>query len=180
MNVLRVTGSALVVAAGVALALGVATPHLDAQVAAQTGPSHDWRTYGATLASHRYSPADQITKDNFSKLEIAWRLKTNFLGPRPDTLYSATPLVVGRMLYTTAGMRRAAIALDATTGEMKWMHAEDEGRRGQNAIRTGAGRGLAYWSSADGADQRIIYVTPGYRMLALDAKTGHPDRKSVV
>ena len=78
------------------------------------------------------------------------------------------------MLYTTAGMRRAAIALNAATGEMLWMHAEDEGRRGDNAIRNGAGRGLAYWASADGADRRIIYVTPGYRLLALDASTGVP------
>jgi quinoprotein glucose dehydrogenase len=69
-------------------------------------------------------------------------------------------------------MRRAVIALDAVTGEMKWMHSEDEGRRGQNAIRTGAGRGVAYWASADGADRRVIYVTPGYRLKALDARTG--------
>src|SRR3954469_25961424 len=139
-----------------------------------TGPSFEWVTYGANLASHRYSPADQITNANFNQLQIAWRLKTDFLGPAPDTLYSATPLVVGRVLYTTAGMRRAAIALNAATGEMLWMHTEDEGRRGDNAIRNGAGRGLAYWASDDGADRRIVYVTPGYRLVALDAKTGVP------
>ena len=139
---------------------------------AVTGPSFGWPTYGSNLASHRFSPADQITKDNFNRLSIAWRLKTDFLGPRPDTLYSATPLVVDRTLYTTAGMRRAAIALDAVTGEMLWMHSEDEGVRGQNAPRTGAGRGLSYWASGD--DRRIIYVTPGYRLLALDAKNGTP------
>jgi quinoprotein glucose dehydrogenase len=139
-----------------------------------TGPSTTWTTYGGNLASQRYSPLDQITKDNFNQLEIAWRLKTDFLGPRPDSLYSATPLVVDGALYTTAGTRRAAIALNAATGEMLWMHAEDEGRRGQNAPRNGAGRGVAYWASADGADKRVIYVTPGYRMLALDAKTGTP------
>ena len=140
-----------------------------------SGPSFEWATYGANLGSHRYSPADQISKDNFNKLQIAWRLKTDFLGPVPDTLYSATPLVVGNTLFTTAGMRRAAIALNAATGEMLWMHAEDEGRRGGlTAIRSGAGRGLSYWASADGADRRIIYVTPGYRLLALDARTGAP------
>jgi quinoprotein glucose dehydrogenase len=137
---------------------------------APTGPSIGWTTYGSNLASHRYSAADQITKDNFNRLGIAWRLKTDFLGPRPDTLYSATPLVIDRTLYTTAGMRRAVIALDAVTGEMRWMHARDEGVRGQNAPRTGAGRGLAYWANGD--DRRIVYVTPGYRLLALDARTG--------
>jgi quinoprotein glucose dehydrogenase len=77
-------------------------------------------------------------------------------------------------LYTTAGTRRAAIALNAVTGEMLWMHAEDEGQRGLNSPRNGAGRGVAWWASADGTDRRVIYVTPGYRMLALDAKTGKP------
>ncbi len=142
--------------------------------ARSTGPDTTWTTYGGNLASHRYSPLDQINADNFNKLEIAWRLKTDFLGPRPDSLYSATPLVVGHTLYTTAGTRRAAVALNAVTGEMLWMHAEDEGQRGQNAPRNGAGRGVAYWASTNGNDERIIYVTPGYRMLALDAKTGVP------
>ena len=137
-----------------------------------TGPTIGWTTYGANLASHRYSPADQITKDNFNQLRIAWRLKTDLLGPRIDTLYSSTPLLVDRVLYTTAGMRRAVIALNPTTGEMLWLHSEDEGVRGQNAIRQGAGRGLSYWASANGQDRRILYVTPGYRLKALDAKTG--------
>ncbi len=114
-----------------------------AATAARRGPDTAWTTYGGNLASQRYSPADQITKDNFNQLEIAWRLKTDFLGPRPDTLYSATPLLVDRTLYTTAGTRRAAIALNAVTGEMLWMHTEDEGKRGQNAPRNGAGRGVA-------------------------------------
>ena len=132
----------------------------------------EWKTYGADLASTRYSPLDQITRDNFSRLRPVWRLKTDPFGPRPDILYSATPLVVGNVLYTTAGTRRAVLALNAATGEILWMHTEDEGVRGQNAARSGAGRGVSYWSSADGSDQRIIYVTPGYRMIALDAKTG--------
>ena len=138
--------------------------------AAPAGPN--WPTYGGNLASHRYSPLDQINKDNFKNLRIAWRLKTDFLGPTPDNLYSATPLYVNGVLYTTAGTRRAAIALHPATGEMLWLHREDEGPRGDAAPRTGAGRGLAYWSNADGSDQRILYVTPGYRMIALNAKSG--------
>ena len=134
----------------------------------------EWKTYGADLASTRYSPLDQINKDNFSKLQVAWRLKTDPFGPRPDILYSATPLVVGNVLYTSAGTRRAVLALNAATGEILWTHTEDEGPRGQNAARSGAGRGVSYWSNADGSDQRIIYVTPGYRMIALNARTGIP------
>jgi quinoprotein glucose dehydrogenase len=177
----------LVFVAVAALVFSLGSSDADAQAGRVQGepdkarPTIGWPTYGSDLASHRYSPADQITKDNFSKLEIAWRLKTDFLGPRPDTLYAATPLLVDRVLYTTAGMRRAVIALNPTTGEMIWMHSEDEGVRGQNAIRTGAGRGLSYWApstspgaSGGAAGARIIYVTPGYRLKALDAKTGIP------
>ena len=137
-------------------------------------PGANWTTYGADLASTHYSPLDQITRDNFSKLQLAWKLNTNNLGPRPDNLFSSLPLVIDGVMYATAGSRRTVIALNAATGEMVWIHSEDEGQRGQSAPRSGAGRGLSYWTSADGADQRIIYVTPGYRMVALNAKTGAP------
>ena len=132
-----------------------------ASVAQTQSLADQWPTYGGNLASQRYSALDQIDKDNFKDLRIAWRLRTDFLGPRPDTLYSATPLYVNDTLYTTAGTRRAVVALDPSTGEMLWMHREDEGARGAAGARLGAGRGLAWWSSADGADKRIIYVTPG-------------------
>ena len=56
---------------------------------AQTGKapattSGEWPTYGGDLAGTKYSPLDQITKDNFSKLKIAWRAKT------PDASLSMT------------------------------------------------------------------------------------------
>ena len=89
----------------------------------QAAAAVEWKTYGGDLASTRYSPLDQINKDNFSKLQIAWRLNTDPFGPRPDTLYSATPLMVGGVLYTTAGTRRAVVALNAATGELLWMHS---------------------------------------------------------
>jgi quinoprotein glucose dehydrogenase len=130
----------------------------------------EWRTYGGDLRSTRYMPLDQINGSNFNTLEIAWRLKTDFLGPRPEFNFQATPLVVNGVLYTPAGSRRAVAALDAETGEMLWMHRIDEGKRGESAPRRLSGRGVAYWT--DGKQERIIYVTPGYQMVALDARTG--------
>jgi quinoprotein glucose dehydrogenase len=162
---------AAVLAIGFALVVAIARSQGQSPTA---GAMVEWKTYGGDLASMRYSSLDQINKDNFSRLRIAWRLNTDAFGPRPDNLYSATPLMVGGVLYTTAGTRRAVVALNAATGELLWMHTRDEGVRGQNAPRTGAGRGVAYWSSADGSDQRIIYVTPGYTMIALNARTGAP------
>ena len=166
-------------ATGVALLVLALVPH-DVDVAraqrqqSRPTPTVEWKTYGADLASTRYSPLDQVNKDNFSKLKVAWQLKTNDFGPRPDTLYSATPLFVGNVLYTTVGTARTVVALHPATGDVLWKHVEDEGARGQNAARGGAGRGVAYWSNADRSDPRIIYVTPGYRMIALDARTGVP------
>lgn len=130
----------------------------------------EWRTYGGDLASTRYSPLDQITKDNFNKLEVAWRFKTESLGARPEFNLQSTPLMVNGVLYSTAGSRRAVVALDAATGELLWMHSENEGKRGEGAPRRLSGRGVAYWT--DGRSARIYYVTPGYRLIALDAKTG--------
>ena len=139
--------------------------------AAQTGAKNgEWRTYGGDLGSTRYSPLDQINAQNFNKLEVAWRFKTDSLGPRPEYQFESTPLVVHGVLYSTAGTRRAVVALDAATGELLWVHSEREGARGTAAPRQLSGRGLAYWT--DGKDERILYVTPGYRLIALDAKNG--------
>jgi quinoprotein glucose dehydrogenase len=141
---------------------------------AQTGaPDGEWRTYGGDLGSTRYSPLDQIDGDNFSELEAQWRFKTSNLGPRPDFNYQATPLMVDGVLYTTAGSRRAVVALDGATGEMLWTYRLDEGERGANALRRMSGRGVAYWSDGQG-DERIFLVTIGYQLVALDASTGRP------
>jgi len=132
----------------------------------------EWPTYGADLRSTHYRPLDQIDASNFSKLEIAWRFKTDNLGSRPEFKLEGTPLMVNGVIYATGGNRRSVVALDATTGELLWVHGEHEGARGAAAPRQLSGRGVAYWS--DGKEERIIYVTPGYRLIALDAKNGVP------
>ena len=130
----------------------------------------EWPTYTGDLRGTRYSPLDQINAANFNELEVAWRFKTDSLGNRPEFKLEGTPLMVGGVLYATAGTRRAVVALDAATGELLWVHGEREGPRGAAAPRQLSGRGLAYWTN--GKEERILYVTPGYRLIALDAKTG--------
>jgi quinoprotein glucose dehydrogenase len=142
---------------------------LSAQTGARGG---EWQTYGGDLGNTRYSALDQINASNFNKLQIVWSLKTGNFGPEPEYRFEATPLVAKGVLYTTAGSRRTVVALDAATGELLWMHAEHEGARGEAAPRRLSGHGLAYWT--DGNSERILYVTPGYRLIALDAKTGVP------
>ena len=138
---------------------------------AQQGTANgEWRHYAGDLASTRYSPLDQIDRDNFNDLELVWRMKTDNFGPRPEYNFESTPLMVDGVVYTTVGTRRSVVAVDAGTGEYLWMHRLDEGERGAATPRRLSGRGLAYRD--DGGAGQIIYVTPGYRMIALDAATG--------
>ena len=153
----------------IAVALATLTT---ASVQGQAGaPKGEWPTYGGDLGHTRYSALDQINAGNFSKLEVAWRFKTDNLGPRVEFNLQSTPLMVGGRLYSTGGTRRAVVSLDAATGELLWVHSEDEGARGAAAPRQLSGRGLAYWS--DGKEERILYVTQGYRLVALNARTGN-------
>lgn len=160
------------------VAMAVLILDLGVPLAAQYGAKNgEWRTYGGDLGNTHYSALEQINAGNFSKLQVAWRFKTDNFGPRPETNLEGTPLMVNGVIYATAGTRRAVVALNAATGEVLWMHSENEGQRGSNAPRQLSGRGLAYWSdgrSGVAGDQRIFYVTPGYRLIALNARSGLP------
>ncbi|RPI57266.1 MAG: pyrroloquinoline quinone-dependent dehydrogenase [Acidobacteria bacterium] len=145
-----------------------------ASMSAQYGTTNgEWRAYAGEPGSTKYSPLDQINKDNAKDLRIAWRFKTDNLGPRPDYNMQSTPLMVNGVLYAQAGTRRTVVALNPETGEQLWMWRMDEGKRGAVAPRLGAGRGVAYWTDNKG-DERILTVTPGYHLVALNAKTGIP------
>jgi quinoprotein glucose dehydrogenase len=155
------------------VAAGVMAACVSLAALAQTGTRDgEWPSYGGDLGHTRYAPLEQIDADNFGRLEVAWRFSTINMGPMPEYRFQSTPLMVDGMLYTTGGSRRAVTALDAATGEQRWLYSLDEGERGDEAPRRLSGRGLAYWQ--DGDDKRIVYVTPGYRLVALDAETGRP------
>jgi quinoprotein glucose dehydrogenase len=140
---------------------------------AAPGAQGEWRSYHGSNRSDRYSPLDQVTRDNVANLEVAWRWKAENAGPRPEFKNETTPLAVNGVLYFTAGYRRNVVAVDATSGETLWIWRMDEGPRGEKAPRRNSGRGVAYWSDGRG-DDRIVTVTPGYHLVALDAKTGLP------
>ena len=133
----------------------------------------EWTHYTADVRGSKYSPLDQISAANFGKLEVAWRFKTDNLGPRPEYNLEGTPLMVNGFVYATAGTRKAVVKLDARTGELKWMYSMDEGRRAEVAPRRLSGRGVSYWTDGKG-DERIYLVTMGYRLVALNAANGQP------
>jgi quinoprotein glucose dehydrogenase len=172
--------SAALAAAGVWLATGVSgqqalpVPAVGTAVTTSGQPSTakgDWPYYTADVRGSKYSPLDQITGDNFNKLEVAWRFKTDNLGSRPEFKLEGTPLAVNGILYTTAGTRRAVVAIDGRSGELIWVHRLKEGNRAAIAPRQLSGRGVSYWTDGKG-DERILYVTVGYRLVELNAKDG--------
>jgi quinoprotein glucose dehydrogenase len=157
----------------VGLSLAAST-QVTAQVTAGTA---EWRYYAGDARSTKYSPLDQINESNVKRLQIAWRWKSDNFGRAPDRNWEVTPLMIasgnsGGVLYFTAGTRRDVVAADAATGETLWLYRIDEGERGNRAVRT-VNRGVSYWSDGKG-DERILFITLGYQLIELDAKTGVP------
>src|ERR1700679_2677311 len=131
----------------------------------------EWPYYTADARGSKYSPLDQINASNFNKLEVAWRFKTDSFGTRPEYKLEGTPIMVKGVIYTTAGSRRSVVALDAKTGELIWAHSLREGNRAALAPRQLSGRGVSYWTDGRG-DERVLYITTGYRLVELNARTG--------
>src|SRR5712675_862933 len=148
-----------------------ASPPQGSWAAQPTTKDGEWPSYNGDIRGTRYSPLDQINGTNFNKLEIAWRFKTDNLGPRPEYKLEGTPIMAKGVLYTTAGVRRSVVALDGKTGEVIWTHSLREGKRAVMAPRQLSGRGVSYWTDGRG-DDRVVYVTTGYRLVELNAKTG--------
>jgi len=131
----------------------------------------EWLSYHGDSHSTHYSPLDLINRDNVANLEVAWRWSTLNHGPQPEFNYQSTPLMVDGVMYVTAGRRRDVVAIDPVTGETLWMFRMDEGAR--RGPRVNSGRGVSVWRNQD--TTRLITITPGYQMVALDPVTGRPD-----
>ena len=166
-----------------AVAILIAPSAARAQHGAADG---EWRTYGGDLGGTKYSPLEQIDASNFSDLEIAWRWRSADADLDLDALreihadlsilsFKATPLMVGGVVYVVTPLRLAA-AIDAGTGETRWLYDPGAIRGTRYSINAGnySSRGLAHWT--DGQDERIYYGTPDGYLLAVDATTGEPAR----
>ena len=132
----------------------------------------DWPSYGNNVGGSRYSPLDQINRDNVSELEVAWTYRTNAGGS-----FKATPLQVGELLYVCTGGNRV-IALDADSGELRWQFdplIDPEHLEFARYFTTGC-RGVSYFEApADyegECSERILTATSDARLIAIDALSG--------
>jgi quinoprotein glucose dehydrogenase len=138
-------------------------------IAQQGAKDGQWRAYASETGSTGYSPLDQINRDNVKNLQVAWSWRFDNFG---NVNTEVTPLMVDGVLYFPLSPSRTIIAADAGTGQTlwTWRPPQDE-REGPRAARTYA-RGVAYWKN--GTDERIVTITPGFRLVSLNAKTGLP------
>ena len=140
----------------------------------QAGPAApgEWRHWGADASSTRYSPLSQIDASNFEELEVAWIWKSDNFSPSREPLLRATPIYVNGTLYSVAGSRRTAVAIDPATGETLWAFREPSTKRWEDSMRKNYGKGVAY--AEPGGRPTIYLVTPGFYLHALDPGTGRP------
>ena len=116
------------------------------------------------------------TPTNFNKLEVAWRFKTDNLGPRPEFQFEGNAADgQRRALFDRRQPPRRGRARCRQPASSSGCTASSEGARGAAAPRQLSGRGLAYWT--DGREERILYVTPGYRLIALECEDGRARRR---
>ena len=134
----------------------------------------DWKQHRGDHASTNYSSLDQIHAGNVKQLKIAWRWKSDNFGPNPEFYFKVTPLMANGIVYTTAGTNRSVVAIDSETGETLWTYRLEEKERKSYVPRQNSGRGVAYWTDTKNNKDRIIYITPGFEMIALDSKSGLP------
>jgi glucose dehydrogenase len=137
----------------------------------------EWRHYGGDGGSTKYSPLDQINKENAGKLKVAWTWDSPDLPLQKENrmlssfAHEATPLMIGGRLYTSTSLSQVT-AIDAATGQTIWTFNPEAYKAGRPANLGFVHRGVTYWT--DGKQERVYIATADAYLCAIDAKTGKP------
>ncbi|HYV07918.1 MAG TPA: PQQ-binding-like beta-propeller repeat protein, partial [Blastocatellia bacterium] len=137
----------------------------------------EWRFYGGDQGSTKYSPLDQINRENVQKLKVAWSWDSPDLKilEQNSKLYTlgneATPIMIGGVLYVSTSLSQVA-AIDSASGKTIWVYDPKSYTTGQPTNLGFLHRGVAYWT--DGKVERIFIGTSDAYLIAIDAKTGQP------
>ncbi len=141
---------------------------------------NDWPVYGRDAGGTRYSPLNQITRDNVAKLKIAWTYHTGALTPETarnqKAAFEATPILIDGKLYLSTPFNQV-IALDPASGAEKWKFDPQVDR--SHDYSEVSSRGVASWTDARASAGspcrlRIFEGTIDARLIALDGETGKP------
>jgi len=138
------------------------------------GWGQEWRSYGGDSGGTRFSPLQQINRQNVSTLKRAWTYHTGEVNRQNETdrhqvaPFETTPIVVDGILYLSTSSNRV-IALDGETGREIWQFDPQANSAKRKFFQH---RGVAYWQSETGVDRRILYGTFDGRLICLDANSG--------
>jgi len=155
--------------------LGSAPAHAQAEKSPSTAAQ--WMSYGGDKASSKYSPIDQISADNFSRLQVAWTWRSaeeEITKANPDLktwVWESTPLMVNGVLYVSTSLSQVA-AIDAATGNTLWVYDPETWKNGTPSNNGFVHRGVAYWAGED--EQRVLFGTGDGYLICLNAQTGKP------
>jgi quinoprotein glucose dehydrogenase len=135
-----------------------------------TDDNSSWQVYGGSKQSIRYSSLKQVDTGNVKQLQVAWIHHTNDADVQASSQIQCNPIIVNNVLYATTPHLRL-IALDAATGEQKWIFNPENYLSGRMNFSQNNNRGVTYWQ--DGSDKRILYCA-GSNLYAINAETGTP------
>jgi quinoprotein glucose dehydrogenase len=175
---LRIMGGLTALVVIVALARCYWPVHVDIDM---TGPVAGWAHYGRDAGGTRYSPVEQITRENVKHLEVAWTYNTGDVsdgrGEIPSTTaFEATPILVEGTLVLPTPFNRI-IALDPESGEERWTYDPEIDLSGRYANQL-TSRGVEYWEDSTTTEGpcrgRIFAATNDARLIALDVASGDP------
>ena len=150
----------------------------------------EWPVTTGDKGGQRYSPLDQIDRDNVGELEIAWRwsspdndritedrrLRSRRMQPGGNQV---TPIKIGDRLYATTGLSQIA-AIDPASGETGWVYDPESYAAGRPTNLGFVHRGASYWPGREESDgveavpPRLFYGSGDGRLLAVDPFTGEP------
>lgn len=160
------------------MAIGVLAV-FDAAAQGDSAQEQDWRFYGSDAASSKYVPLAQINAGNVTGLKVAWVWDTpdNAIFRQDDRAsageYKSTPIMVNGVLYVSTSLGQVA-AIDAATGEQRWVFDTGSWQRGRHPNFNNNHRGVSWWD--DGRDGRIFMAANDGLLWSLNARTGLPDQ----
>src|SRR5690606_32731640 len=89
----------------------------------------DWLSFSRTPDAQRYSPLDQINRDNVGQLRMAWTRGTG------TGTQESIPLVHDGIMYLIQPGSNI-LALDATTGDLIWEYEREYANPNQGNTRS--------------------------------------------
>jgi quinoprotein glucose dehydrogenase len=147
----------------------------------RNGEASDWPAYGNDLGGSRYSPLNQINRNNVKELRAVWTYRTGDVADNSRTAetsqFEATPIMIEGTLYLSTPFNRV-IALDPETGTERWTFDP----KLDLSVPYGDGltsRGVSTWldetrAANEPCRRRIFVATNDGRLIALDSVTGKP------